>query len=185
MLAERAHWRVIVPFVPGMLHPETERAMADLPCSVEKVQLSALDTDGYARAFRSWWEDGRAFIVVEQDIVPAMSHIADVLSCPEPWCTVPYVITGRLYDRALGFARFSDELLGAHPEWGRQITEVRPGRGRWVPWYSLDRHVHHHLTGHGIDAHVHPGQVKHCHDYTAELAQLGKDAQVDSRIVEA
>ncbi len=160
--------RVVVPYA-GSVHPITRATLADLAPETEFVDVSA-DDFAYANTFRRLWEDREGFLLIEHDIQPTAGAIAEAGECRCPWSFNSYVYqrdraSGQAASKlllALGFVRFSADLLRDLPDAGRQIREFRGVRGAAV-WSSLDSAVEITLHRAGYVHHLHADEVGHHH----------------------
>lgn len=157
----------IVPFVPGMLEPET-LAWADANGAIPIVLSCVDDTDYWDLLDSHWqhWSAGDPLIVVEQDVVPADGVVDDMAACPEPWCSSPYQLgTGVWLDEGLGCTKFSADLMARHPDLMARVGEIDDDGLPAKDWRRLDVRIARVLRGLGYAPHTHR-RSKHLHDYT-------------------
>jgi len=149
--------RVVVPY--AKLYPETREALEADGVEAEYVDVGR-DPTAYHWLLEQLWGKSHGFIVVEQDIVVRPGCVAELESCPEPWCGFAYSI-GTTYGSFLGFVKFSDDLVAHHPGvflgiaslrddgtprryWGRldtrlkQVLEDREGQRMHIHWPAVD-----------------------------------------------
>lgn len=147
-----------------VLYPYTERrpeALAALAGTVAAVDVSSSD-DAYWRLLARHWRAGRAFAVVEHDVVVPAGLMAGMDACDRWWCTapVPRHHVGAPLVSSLGCARFSTGLLAAEPDLmdtaGRFSVGMPPKH-----WVHLDIAIADTLGRRGYEPHVHPGDIIH------------------------
>jgi len=155
--------RVACAYVPGMLHARTRVALEAYAPGYELYELG-LHFDAYYTLLSTLWEEGEAWLNVEQDIEIHPTVVAEAASCPHRLCVWPYhgasqseVLTG-----SLGCTRFSNDLLDEFPDFMRNL----PVRG----WKILDAEIHPRLLDLGVAPHLHYPTVKHHHVYGGECA---------------
>lgn len=81
---------VVVPYVAGRLHPETEKWTVESGATLHELSL---DHDAYWKALVSWWKRPGDLVVVEHDVVPASGVVEQMLKCSHLWCSSPYAIS--------------------------------------------------------------------------------------------
>lgn len=106
-------------------------------------------TYSYDRLFRQLWGAGEPFILVEHDIVPWPGALAQLWSCPEPWCGYAYHVHGELRSY-LGCTKFDPSRLGPVP----LPAEL-------VSWLGMDRVIEKTLMTAGHAGHRHGPPVSH------------------------
>lgn len=79
--------RIVVPFSPSKLRPETAQWAAENDGRLRDVSS---DPAAYFRALCEWWAAPGNLLVVEHDMLPADGVAEEMLACPEPWCSSPY-----------------------------------------------------------------------------------------------
>lgn len=149
---------IVCPYA-GSIAPETRGALDSCRLSWRAVDVSASDT-AYTHLLASLWAARETFIVVEHDIVPPPRALADLASCDEPWCALPYRLGGIVH-AGLGCVKFTAGLLVSLPDavaqtWAERSETHPPGH-----WCSLDHRLSRVLYSHGIRQHVHQVEVKH------------------------
>jgi hypothetical protein len=149
--------RIVVPYTPGKLRPETVAALKGF--DVDYVGVGDRD-DAYYELLRELWEAGKSFAIIEQDIVPRSWQLDELLGCFYPWCGAYYEYEGSGLTGGLGFTQFSSELLarlpGAMRASGEFVDREHPRRH----WCSVDDRLNQVLLACGLLTHVH-GVVRH------------------------
>lgn len=159
---------ILVPYVAGMLHPETERMLrlhvpAGTPIDWREIDLG--DNAGYWRVLAEVWRHPGSTLIVEQDIGIHAGVIEELAACPEPWCGAPYPLDGGVMLACLGCTRFTAGLKAAEPDLLDVAGEVT---GDGLPardWRRLDVRTGDELRRRGYTMHVHDQPVKHYHRY--------------------
>lgn len=136
---------VIVPFVDGMLRTETMDAVAAADVGYLTQPLSTADGGDYARAFRDWWDLPMDIVIVEQDIVPTVEQIRELIEHPDEWVSAPYHVGEGRYTTGLGFCKLAFTLRARWPDAATNITSDPRGTGGYVDWISLNESVERHL----------------------------------------
>lgn len=164
---------VVVPYVPGMLHPAVLPAIVRDGLRPWPVDVSSDDL-AYWRLLAGCWRLGRPLLIVEQDTEPHRGALRELLACPEPWCAYSYPVAwGGLAETygapiGLGCTRFAGELLAAHPELlARDVPAYTAAGGRdGRCWRVLDSAIAQQLRGpHRLEPHRHTPDVTHHHRY--------------------
>jgi hypothetical protein len=120
---------------------------------------------GYNTFLSTFWgqED---LIIVEQDIVPTLLDLDEIIACPEPYCVFPYAahwkpVTTLIEWRrgtvkGLGFVKIEKEAQALAPvkEW-----EFR------TSWRHLDEKIFNAFRRRGWSYHIHERAVKHNHGH--------------------
>lgn len=117
---------VLHPFVPDHRAGDqvsTWRLLHALP--TDRYEVVHWPCDNFLRyhdLIRRYWESDADLILIEQDVVPTIDQLAELLACPEPVCTVPYWIgpassgqLGALISIHDGAARPYDETVMRAP----------------------------------------------------------------------
>lgn len=160
---------VLVPYVAGMLCPQTTAAVIGYTYPVHLIPIPAEDPFRYAALMRVWWASPFNTIIVEQDMVPPAGSLDRLVMCPEPWCTLPYLISGRIETAALGTAKFSGALKEGMPDIATVAARNHNGKGSPMTWRSLDASLAKALYARGLHPHVHyKDQAIHLHDYAPQ-----------------
>lgn len=146
--------RVVCPFIPDRLTPETVESVEAMWPHVEYADVSPERTS-YFKLISILWRQRESFIVVEHDMVVPES--ADSLEkCPKPWCYYEHDIGADPKDPlplppTLGLVRFRQSLLER-----QQMMLAVPK----IDWTWLDRHVAGYLLSKGYEPHCH-GRAEH------------------------
>jgi hypothetical protein len=144
--------RAVTVWVPyTSVSPETRDALRlDSPAYV----WVGGDEGQYWRLVRGLWESGRAFAIVEHDVVPPPGAVAEMWACPQDWCAFPYPV-GDIVTTALGCTKFEAAIIERHP----MLVGAIPENGR--DWHSLDASVIGELHRRGEHEHVHGPAARH------------------------
>lgn len=154
---------LIVPYVHGMLRDETMAAVQHSGAPFFTFALEQNDPYQYAELFRQVWDWHVDTVWIEQDMVPTVVQIKDLLYCNRDWCTIKYHQGGGMYTTGIGFAKISKQIKDIWPVAGANIAADPRGKDRAVKWPSLNEAVENHLGRLGVELHVHEGQVPHLH----------------------
>ncbi len=158
--------RVVVPYAesawegrPGV-YPETRAALAADGQEPEYVDVGGSRT-AYHDLLALLWADGRAFVVVEQDIVVRPGVVAELAACPRDWCGFAYSLSTGYYVGGLGCTRFAERLLRERPSVPAALDALPPDGlpRRW--WQRLDTRLKSYLEGEGLSIHGHWPAVGH------------------------
>lgn len=161
------HTEIIVPFVPGMLHSETQQWAFEHHAKL--CQLDPYDEGAYwCLLAREWMQPGH-LIIVEQDVVPAPGVIDRMINCRRPWCTSPYPIGiwQSMLECGLGCVKIAARVKERFPELmlvlGEKGNDGLPPKN----WRRLDTRLANMLTDEtiGYKPHAHKPYAKHLHDY--------------------
>lgn len=139
---------VIVPFAGG--GPALEAVKLNLAAQgiVPRLFECAGDFD-YHLVLRKIWSEGRAFCLVEHDVLPWPGALVQLAECSEPWCAFPYLVHGELRSY-LGCVKFDPVRLGALPL-PAELTS----------WRRLDLLLQRELLERGHREHRHGPAVSH------------------------
>lgn len=178
--------RVIFPWVENPTQswdPRAEAALATHCPEYESRQIP-VEPDATARAYHDLlselWAAGEDFCLVEHDIEIRADVLPAFESCPEPWCTFPYL--GRPYKHypvpvlrvALGCTRFRSEFLKTN---AGVLEAMLPGPASSPRnprhWRRCDSLLASALQRRGFRAHEHEPHVVHHHDYANETTHAG------------
>jgi len=155
---------IVVPYVPGMLHPLTEKWASEW-AQARLVELDPNDDTSYYELLAEEWRKPGMLIVVEQDIVPGKRTLEYFLRCGHFWCVSPYLIAnGTLLNYGLGCVRFSDGLKKKWPGLMNRVGYLDDGGVPAKTWRRLDVRVAQVLQQLEHNPHQH-GQSLHLHDY--------------------
>jgi hypothetical protein len=169
--------RVVVPYVPGMLHARVVPAIERQGYEPVLVAIEKSDAHGYRCALEHLFTyelELSDICLVEQDIESRTGMLASFVDCPNLWCYHAYAINvpwevaqlGRL-DLPLSFVpfghtRFRSELAGA-------LHQLRYDDQwhRLANYAGLDWALGEYLRKQGYEFCRHEGDVIHHHDYDA------------------
>lgn len=155
--------QVVVPFVSGMLHPETQRVVLGCGWPTTWHCMDAADTGAYARLVERMWGRHEAFVIVEQDVVPPAGAIDELIYCPWSWCSHCY--DDPSYQRApmLGLCKF-DGVLGVQlPEVATSVLRDSHHHRDPVHWRQLNEVLTAHLFHRRVPWHRHAPDAVHHH----------------------
>jgi hypothetical protein len=147
--------KVVIPFVQGRLADETrqwgERHRADF------VDLTE-DDHGYFKLITRLWREGRQFVVVEEDIVPALGQVEAMWACDEQWCAGVHKLHADAPEVwSLGLMRFSSALIERVP-----VAGLAGAMGQDKRWQRLDLCLYPVIrTGGFADPHLHGPAGRH------------------------
>lgn len=160
---------ILVPYVAGMLHPETERLLRlNVPGStpVDWREITRGDDTAYWRLLTEAWAAPGPTLIIEQDVGIRAGLIEELAACPEPWCGFGYPLDkGAMPPCCLGCTRFTAALKHAEPDLLDVVGEVT---GDGLPardWRRLDVRTSDELRRRGYSMHVHQPPVRHFHKY--------------------
>jgi hypothetical protein len=154
---------ILVPYVDGMIRPETTEAVTRYNATQVFYPLDPAEDGAYGRVLDQFWDIGGDLLVIEQDMVPTHYQIASILACPEPWCTTPYHYGDGRYIASLGFAKFSHDLRQAHPAAAILASRDNKGVAYRAHWKSISENLARQLTRWHVPQHQHEGHVTHLH----------------------
>jgi hypothetical protein len=158
----RSELRIVVPFV--RLAPAVAVALERDGIAAEFVDTSG--SDAYWRLLARLWSEGEAFIVLEQDKVPAPGLLAELWECERPWCSTPVGMRG--VDQpapypSLSCTKFDASLMVADPLLLEKAGRLDLGFGE-RDWSRLDLAVAGLLES-VAECHWHGGgRVEHRHE---------------------
>jgi hypothetical protein len=166
---------VLVPFVAGMLNPETTRLLkAHVPAGVP-VEWRELDPDqpcAYSRLLMEAWAWPGDLLIIEHDIGIHPGVVEALAECRQPWCGFPYPI-GEQSLVCLGCTRFTAHLKATLPGLMAQAAAVGTEQdGGGVPagvWQRMDVRIGALLEAQGHNRHPHLPAVQHFHEYPKPL----------------
>jgi hypothetical protein len=154
---------ILVPYVDGMLRPETMAAIHESGHAYLTQPIDPADPYEYAGWFRNWWRMPMDLIVIEQDMVPTPAQINELAYHPDPWVGARYHVGNGQYTTGLGFCALGAKMRQSHPDAGVNITVDQRGNGNLVDWISLNENVERHLTRLGETMTVIDTPVTHLH----------------------
>ena len=103
--------------------------------------------DSYWKLLKRQWEAREPFILVEHDILPWPTALAQLEACYDPWCALPYMIGGR-FSWAFGCIKFGQGIFDKLPT----ILDELPYRN----WFNLDSEITWRAeTNHQVRLHRH------------------------------
>lgn len=177
---------VVVPYVVGRLHPETEQWANKFGAALHELSS---DHDSYWKALVGWWNLPGDLVVVEQDVVPAVDAVAQMVECPQLWCSSPYGVLGSSRSRTwvtydgitsvrhrpprvltsqpavlritdgLGCVKFSDRFKRSFPDSMVQAGEPRGDRRPHGYWGVTDTRLSKILRANGQAPHLHERSI--------------------------
>lgn len=154
---------VVVPYVPEWLRNETIDALSASGVDHHFCALEAGDPYAYARNFERWWMTAGDLMVIEHDMVPAPGQIAEMLSCPEHWCSANYHVGDGRTTTGLGICKISWQVKVRWPYGGMNISHDPRDTRRYVDWIGLNESVDRHLSRLGYRQHIHFPNPVHLH----------------------
>jgi hypothetical protein len=165
--------RIVVPYIDGMLHPETAAALEQHAPRAIRVAIDPADASAYYELLRTEWAKPGDLVIIEQDIQVVDGVFPGFAQCREPVCAHAYQKTTYILGAALGCARFTHELKRNHPD---LLDTVGKPDGELLvdpkDWRALDQRVSMELQRRGITTHMHDPVLTHHHAKTdPELAQ--------------
>ena len=154
-------------------------ALAELVPDAERIDVSG-DEFAYGRLLAELWRDGDSFLIIEHDIEATIRALEEARCCGCPWGANPYR-HGRsgLLREALGFTRFSSDLLRDFPDAVERSDEIKV-QERGPDWLYLDGRLHATLVAAGYAVHMHRAEVGHHHwlgDIDGEHCSCGARTQ--------
>jgi hypothetical protein len=154
---------VLVPYVPGMLRPQTRSVVKFQWPRASFVETPREDDESYARALIAAATRPGHLVVVEHDIVPPEGSIRALLDCIHPWCYHLVALDGKLTPATLGLAKFAAGLRVRFGDWMAEALQGAgdPSSGR-LP-LSCDVAIARWMERQGVPAHVHEPPPLHLH----------------------
>lgn len=165
--------RILVPYIPGMLHVETVQHVLVSGREATFVDLDPADPCAYARLIDLWWNRGTDLVVIEQDMVPPYGCMGQMAGCPLSVCTFRYDCGGRTKAHGLGTIRFRAQLQARYPSLAAQAGGATAGRVFSTHWRALNERLLDLCARFGAPAHIHSPDAGHLHDYSREAADAG------------
>lgn len=143
---------VVVPYVSEMLHWATRVYLRKFE-PTERVRLVD-KANGYIKLMIRLWEEGNAFIIVEQDVVPWWGAIPQLKDCPEDWCAFGYE-DEELGNGSAGFGciKFGEKLIKELPTVWQDKQDFR--------WRNIDTYFFGYAMERGWKVHQHYPSVIH------------------------
>ena len=145
----------IVPYVPGMLRPQTAgRVLEEWP-ETTFVPIDRMDGWHYADVVRWYWPQHQddELVIVEQDMLLPVGAAGAFRACERPWCVYSYWCDGQFINAGLGVVRF---------RWDAGRRPVLAALRRYPPpaWRWLDNALCEELQGRKLMPCSH-GEVVH------------------------
>src|SRR3984893_2068051 len=132
--------KVVIAYVS--LHPKTVQAVWDSVDELDDVRWA--DTSGsdsaYYELLADMWAEREAFVLLEQDKIPAPFALRDLYGCESQWCTypVPMAHNGQPCDFcSLSCTKFGAELVTGCPDLMQRVGKLDMGFGP-KHWNRLD-----------------------------------------------
>lgn len=154
---------VVVPYVEGMLHDETRRAVLAAGWVTTWHCIDPGDPGAYARLIERLWGHQETFVVVEQDVVPPAGAIGELIDCPHLWCSHCYDDLSYQRVPMLGLAKFCGDLLTGTAEVAATVLRDSARHQELVHWRQLNERLVAHLGARGIHWHRHIPDAAHHH----------------------
>jgi hypothetical protein len=164
--------RVVVPYVPGMLHPRVVPALQREGYRPELIECTG--PGDYPAALAAYLICGEDVLIVEHDVEVRPGFIASLDGCPCPWGFFAYDLKARYEESCWG----PDGAWGTIPDWFAPLgcTRFRAGVGTAIlpeitsadflsHWLSRDVIITGALRKRGLRPHRHPGKAVHWHRY--------------------
>lgn len=156
---------VTVPYVAGLLRPETFHAVSTGGRAYVFVELDRTDPGAYAKYVASRWPMRGEWCIVEQDMAPTPEQLAELARCERRWCRFPYDYDGRTIPGSFGVVRFRHGLRADWPRAAAEMARHNHNTVTWPHWASVSERLGAILTRHGETPHVHDSVVAHHHDF--------------------
>jgi len=154
---------VLVPFVPGMLRPQTKAEVIRQRPAAMFVPTPREDDTSYARVLIEASRLPGHLVVVEQDVVPPPGAIRQLLQCVHPWCYHLLALDGRLTPACLGLAKFDAGLKVRFGDWMAEAVKGTGETDRGSFAVSCDVGIARWMERQGVPAHVHEPPPVHLH----------------------
>ena len=154
---------IYLPYVDGMLRPETLAVAHASEIPYCAWPLPREDRGAYARAFETWWETMQDLVVVEHDMIPPAGMLREMIECPEDWCSANYHVGNGRTTTGLGITRISWRVKARYPGAGYNAARDMRDRSRYTDWVSLNESVDRHLYRLGLRQHIHFPNPVHLH----------------------
>lgn len=140
--------KIIVPYVE--IHPLVKKWLDQYQPYYVKME----DDNSYWRLMVDIWERGEPVTIIEHDIMPWPNAIAELESCPYPWCSNSYKMRGGYgIHHAFGCTKFTTDFMRSLPNiWSAVDTTM---------WNTLDAQLCEIAKTQGITPHPHRPPVIH------------------------
>lgn len=159
-----------VPYVPGRLVPATKLAIEQSGFPYLFHELPIGDDGAYARLVRNLWNLKRSMIICEQDVVPTIEHLHQMVACSHDWCSYCYDDGSHPEGPMFGLVHFTGAVMQAHPWAADDALVVGKRRDTDHHWGSVDSAMARNLMIRGVKWYRHIPNVHHSHLYKG-LAQ--------------
>ncbi len=161
--------RLVVPYVEGMLRPETRDIGMKFGAELTNV---GTDAEAYSRLLLDLWQRGNSFGLLEQDLAPSDALLSELLACPHEWCAAPFLYAPEgkriLIWGGLGCTKFSASLLRREPD---AMARIAP-----CHWELLDLELADLLEQRGYEPHSHLPAARHLRlDSPVTIVKGGRD----------
>ena len=154
---------VVVPFVEGMLSPETRRVVTLSGYHYRLCSLDRNDEGAYARLIRHLWRWPCDLVIVEHDVEPTIGQLEEICECGHDWCGFNY--DDGLYPDGpmFGCVRFSDRLIRRQCHRADDRLIVGKRKDQDCPWWQVDTQMAQGLMIAGERWIAHDSRVHHVH----------------------
>lgn len=154
---------VYVPFVDGMLHPDTAKAVLGSGLPAQILALDRADVGAYGRLIRRLWAKGEGMVICEQDVIPTRHQLHALQDCGHDWCSFAY--DSDLYPDGpyFGLCRFSSRVMREHPRAAEVALHRGSGKEIEVSWWECDSCLARDLFIRGVKWERHLPPVYHAH----------------------
>lgn len=152
-----------VPFVAGLLDPDTFTAVAASGYPARFLAIDANDPGAYGRLVRRLWSVGRGLIICEHDVVPTRAQLTAIRECGHDWCSYSY--DSDLYPDGpyFGLVKFSAAVMATHPRAAEVALHRGSGKELEVAWWEVDSCMARDLQIRGVPWFRHTPPVHHAH----------------------
>jgi hypothetical protein len=149
--------------VPDGLREETRQALLQAAVPVEWVRLDRSDPFGYGRMLRRLWRQERTFVICEQDVVPTVSQLWEIVSCGHLWCSYGYDDGNYPEGPMFGLCRFDWRLMHMWPAAAEISTIIGSRRDYEAEWWRVDSLLARDLQIRQVPWVKHLPPVRHIH----------------------
>lgn len=164
----RPETRIVVPYVPGKLHPDTENWAKGYECA-ELTELDPADDAAYFKLISELWQQPGELIIVEQDMLPTRTTVERMLNCTATWCTATYQINGGTWiNNGLGVVKFGAGLRKKWPGLMVRVGYITDDGSPQYSWRRLDTRIALTLYQMDLRPHWDHAAVEHLHDYSQD-----------------